>query len=1237
MISQVFREFIDSHRTGLGIIELPTSIGKTYSTFECVAQYAADWEQHLMTHKRNDPYRQIIIVTPLKKNLQNGIQVVSNEEGETFQGLRRAYKECGRLDKYDQEVLFLDSLTEILKSNMSLLRGNTIPLYIQRIPCYKDLISKIQLLMQSEIIQQDQELLKVVTRDANKLYFELRKGIVPAYKRQERRDEKLTLSDLAERIGWDWIYKLYPDLRIRKSKVLLMSFKKLLDGRVYEKPSCAFVSRQFLKNKVVIIDEFDSTKATIKDSLAEEQSEYHVDFLQLFASIYSGSKTQWASDSFLNIDHSLGDKYNNLEKVLESADKRRTDYLLDCAYQTDGDLRDSSRTFIFTDNATRTISKTSSGISVICHKTEEGRVALKLCRSEERQPGDFFLEGTIRWVTGFLRRFANYVMFIATRYQQQENAANRDTADPELSVEDAFRSFLYKFSISRNEVVPNPQTKLLMSMADASAMASKRRNKVRQGYDYYLDGFRYYSMEDGQHHNDNTIISMVDIPETAEGKLSKMATYSLVLGMSATAAIPSVTGNYNLDWICDSIDDYTDVVDEYPELRQEVDEILAKRYQPYEDGNIMICTHVLKNDKLAQESTNLYGAARGVPCNALAGIEKLSAIKIEKYIKDSILFVEPKQRPYVTLRYYNLMQVMHDFASRSYMQSLLYLGSKKAEGNIDERPNGRRTFDQWIINKMVQAVNYSLKLNDDEKIGVAFIYSNAFDKTMQEIRERLSDIDADGKPKHPERLVIISAYESVGIGQNMQYPAPEKYLQHLVRLTPRGEEKADTYKDKDIDGIYLGDITRLIAQFGDKKLTEKDLILNIIQAEELNAAWEITPEEKEANIKDAFNHLDESFPKTNALKNCESIRSERTRKVIQAVGRIGRSNQRCKEIHVYIDSTVFENLHKPTLERRFSSPEIKEIIRIFDENCHPILYDEQITILNRAAKISDDTSEFVNRRRTAAEHEGEWDTGIMQWWRDLRETVMKLPTASEEDYTTNPIVHSYYIDNYGRPVNRYLFSVNNRYYEHQHVWFGDENTFRNTVNTDRARCPYKKPGTDELFILTMSEENARLDTLLRYPGLREWWLSQGYAEHFNPNKYIVCPFLYTEILKGAYGETAGRFIYERETGLHLKEIDDPKKFEKSDYEIVERPDEYIDFKHYYSSSAKDGGKEYEKALWKLNNMSGKRMYIMNLIKAGADSKIEQAEQLYDGRIVVLPWMISESGQVNPDIRKTLLL
>lgn len=1231
MISDVFRQFIDSHKTGLGIVELPTSIGKTYSTFECIAKYTEDWAEYMKTHERKGSFRQILFVTSRKNNLQNGRRKSVDGEEDGLQGLRKAYANRGRLDKYDDEVLFLNALPEILKENLQTLTSSkVIQPYLCKLPEYEKLTKKVKQMATNPVLQEDKELYDEVKNEATKLYFEFRKRILPAYKHEKNENRKMTLADLGEMEGYGWLFDLYPDLLIPRRKVLLMSFNKLLDGRVYERPACAFRSSQFLRNKIVIIDEFDSTKQTVKDSLAAEQSEHQVDFLQLFHNIYSGAKTIWNSPSFGEIDQKLEDINYSLEKVMERAEKRRLDYKLDYTYKTDGDLRDTNQAFIFMDNATRTITKTGGGMQIVA-RPSDGSVSLLLCRQEDKLPGDFYLDGTIRWVTGFLKQFANYVQRLASNYAEQRNKETEERAEASMSFEDAFRSYLYKYGISRNEMTPNHPTRLLMDMADASNISRSRKNSgLRQGYDYYIDGFTYYSMADAPHHDDNTIVFMVDIPITAESMLVKMSKSALLIGMSATAGIPSATGNYNLNWCQDNIDDYIDLVEEYPELAQEVDDFLRKRYEPYRDGRIVINTHVIDNGREVQNKSNLLGDGRTVPCKILRGwgIPDKEAILIELYIRKSLQRVSQKEYNYCVLRYYNLLKVMLDFAERKHMQSLIYLGSKAAEGNEDDEPTGKNKFDKWMIRHLVKAVNHRLMLSEGEKIDVAYVYAKGFDATMDNIRLRLSDRNADGTPKVPERLIIISAYASVGVGQNMQYPAPSAYLQHLVRLTPRGEEKADTYRDKDIDGIYLGDITHLVSNFGTDKITEKDLIMNIFQAEELNANWEITPETKEKNIRTAFNHLGESYPTANELRPCESIRSERSRQVIQAVGRIGRSNQRCKEINIYIDSSVLYGLHKETLERRFTSPEMEEITRLFVQSNTFSATEQQLLILNRAATVSDKTSEIVNRRRKAAQHEGYWETGVMEWWQEMRELVKKYPTATQEERDSIPFIKFNYIDNGGQPVCEYLFSANNRYYDHQRVWFGDEAGF---IHADEDHRPYPKSK-----VLPMSEENLRLDIILKYPGLRKWWVSKGYAEHIDPKPYIMSPFLYTEIYKGTVGEEAGRFILQSETGWHLSDITDPQKFERADFMIDGKPDEYVDFKHYSAATIRDGSEELSHALEKLESMGGKRLYIMNIIKAGGDM-VERPKPFFGKRIIVFQWMINEEGVPNKYLKKLLLL
>lgn len=1235
MISKVFRKYIDTHEKGLGIIELPTSIGKTFSTFECIAQYTEDWAKYLETHKRNGKFRQIIVVTPLKKNLQNVKRGQGSAARKEFGGLEKAYHRHGRDNYYDKEVLFLDSLSEILKSNVDLLEGKScaIPSYLQKLECFQKLCSKAVLIKSSEVLQEDQELFSIVAKDANKLYFEFRNKIVPEFKRENRLDRSLTLTDIADIEGYSWLFQLYPDLLIPRVKVILMSFSKLLEGRVYEKPSCAFVSDKFLKNKIVIIDEFDSTKMTVKNSLAEEQSQHKVDFLQLFNNIYSGAANQWSSETFRSIEEKLSDSMYSFKEMMSRASRRRKDYKLDHAYQTDGVLREEAQTFIFKDNATRTISKTSGNLQIIARETGEGRVALLLSRVGDMQEGDFFLEGAIRWITGFLHYFAQRVLVMANEYEQDRNLVKSDKAEALLSTEDAFRSYLYKFGISRDESVANPQTKFLMNLADASKMSS-RRKQLRNGYDFFKEGFTYYSLVDAAHHDDNTIISMVDIPLTAESIMARMSNSALVLGLSATAAIPSVTGNYNLDWLSENIEEYNDVVESSEELQKEVGDFLSDRYSPYRDGSIKVNVIPLDNGSLALSDDYLYGDGRTMACAALSEFSRRVAIRIENIIRSSLRFVPQGKVKYCVLRYYNLLKVMRDFASRRHMQSLLYLGCKSVDENSDNEPTGRYEFDQSVIESMVKAVNHDLGLEGEDQIKATFIYSKAFDATMSQIRTCLCDVDENGAPKSPERIIIISAYQSVATGQNMQYKAPGKYLKNLIRLHPRGEEDANTYRDKDIDGIYLGDITHIVSNFSHDKISEKDLIMDIFQAEELNANWEITPEQKEENIKDAFQHLNESYPKANYLKNCDSIRSERSRMIIQAVGRIGRSNQRCQEINIWIDSSVLNGLHKETLQRRFSSPEMEAILAAYSKSTTSVVTDEQAIILNRANTISDRTAEYVNSRRRAAEHEGEWDSGIMQWWEEMRETVKRFPSATEQIREAVPFIRDNYIDNGGKPVTSYMFSVNNRYYEHQRVWFGSQETF---VSADKAYRPYPRSFQDPTpYMANMSEENSRLAVLFKYPGLHEWWVGEGYADHIEAAPYIMSPFIYTEIYKGAIGETAGRFLAESETGLHLESIKDPRKYEKADFVIAERPDEYIDFKHYSPATIKEGSGELQRILHKLDELGGRRMYIINTIKAGPASLQETADIFYDGRIIVIRWMIDEDGHVNPDIKKKLL-
>ena len=163
--------------------------------------------------RKRGSFRQILFVTSRKNNLQNGRRKSVDGKEDELHGLREAYANRGRKDKYEDEVLFLNALPEILKDNLKTLTSDrVIQPYLCKLPEYDKLTSKVVKMATSTVLQDDEELYKEVSKEAVKLYFEFRKRILPAYRRETNESRKMTLADLGEMDGYGWLFNLYPDL-----------------------------------------------------------------------------------------------------------------------------------------------------------------------------------------------------------------------------------------------------------------------------------------------------------------------------------------------------------------------------------------------------------------------------------------------------------------------------------------------------------------------------------------------------------------------------------------------------------------------------------------------------------------------------------------------------------------------------------------------------------------------------------------------------------------------------------------------------------------------------------------------------------------------------------------------------------------------------------------------------------------------------------------------------------------
>ena len=396
-----------------------------------------------------------------------------------------------------------------------------------------------------------------------------------------------------------------------------------------------------------------------------------------------------------------------------------------------------------------------------------------------------------------------------------------------------------------------------------------------------------------------------------------------------------------------------------------------------------------------------------------------------------------------------------------------------------------------------------------------------------------------------------------------------------------------------------------------------------MQVMECFGNYEISVEAKRELVKTGFNSLQNILPKCNvSLNDAQSIKFHVTRDVIQAVGRMGRTCLRNKHISIYIYEKVLRQLDYNTLMAEFNSEEVKAIGKKLKTKEVTACIDNQLQLaMLRANTISIQVSGKI-LSTVKRSFKGEWSDNDMRLWKELRELVLKHPTANEEDLADDDL-RAYYINGL-QPLSKYLFSVNNNSYRNIHVWFADEDSFRKSKQII-------KDENGRLVVHKCSEDDARLQMLLNIKGIREMFQKRGYAEHFQTKKYIMSPALYTNIYKGALGEVCGRYIIENSTSLKLKEIQDGNQFEYFDYRIEDYPNVYIDFKHWKISSAPYNDKDaiMTEIRSKMDKIGAQRVYIVGILK---DSE-SIANISADERIVTIPYLVDENAKIARNMLK----
>ena len=1075
---QAIKHYCENEKNnGLYLIDMPTGFGKTYNVIQYIFDAATNPENRS---------RRYFFITTLKKNLP-------------IEDLRSRFENAGRLQDFEEKFLFIDSNIDTVIDNLTETVKQEIPNEIKKTDEYKEFSKAIELL-------QNQDKNSELRAFAASIKNTLMKTGEPNFRRMIEKllakefstvDERLTAIKTTKK--WRWLGSLYPSVFSRDRQIFFLSVDKFLarNSTIVE-PSYMFYNSDLIKDSIIFIDEFDATKDTVLKNIIQNGLRDRIDYIDLFSAIYSSMQTavfpaalttpskqrkegQYANQSLQSV----------VDGIKEKAEVIFNDYSLALSHRTVQSTDNASSNFLFQDH--QFLSVLNGNKSYITTKRDDAdRINTIEFTSEKPNSDSNNIQVLLGKLRGFVSWFEGAVNILAINYLQRKKEMHRDGED-EFTFEAALSSVIALFRLS-----PEYSDFIKAQILTASHRQSGNINGPEFDQSLYENGFRYYAFEDENAHDMQSKIMVCSFQNTPEKTLLRFCEKAKVIGISATATIDTVVGNYDLSYL------KVKMQDAYEELSDIDYKRLSEDFYESQKGykNINIHTELIGDSDYAK-----YSKASWLSVFSNEELATLVFDRLETETNDS--------NNYHQERYLRIALAYKKFLCTDDIKSFLCVLTKHP-----------RKGDPYLnLNTLFELFDYIAEDCQSPiraKHVVAQLDGDEYDSKKNTVIRRLES---------GEKLFVISVYQTIGAGQNLQYKVPSDLLNKMVKVNNRkGSEK-------DFDAIYLDKPTNLLVQLS-AGLEEEDFVKYIFQTEFLQENAEISVYDARKHIRNAFKTISSNGLAARdfatSLYDTKSIKMLSTRFIIQAIGRICRTSIKNPNIYILADSRISEAIDTSIDKKRILNHEFQALLKLIKQNGikSPLEKSLEDSAFLKSAKVNKDIRNML---------EEDWNDRRIQKWRSLRDLVLRYPTMTSEDVQQNFIAWNYYIE---QP------SESNRYYYHQEEDYNQiKISFTPTNDCDMTVC----------------EEKTNLNRLMSFSDIRGMFVQSGFATTFAPNAYIMSPPLWNNVYKGALGEVVGKYIFEKELGIELEEIEDPDIFELFDYKVKNAP-VFVDFKNWKDST-----------------------------------------------------------------------
>lgn len=1140
MYSIVKRYCENENTNGLMLLDMPTGSGKTYSVIKYIFDAVQD----------STNTRKFFFITTLKKNLPE-------------EDMRRHFEEAGQLQKFKDLFLRVDSNFESVISGFLPEVIKAIPAEIKKTDEYKSLEQYINLVR--DLRTEKKRNLKSALLAAED---SLRKDAEPRFRRmlQTLIAKKFTkvedrLQAIKTEKEWQWIAALYPSVFMKDRQIIFMSMDKFLSlNSTIVEPSTMLYNSDLIDNAVIFIDEFDATKETVLKNIIQNGLRDRVDYVELFNAVYSVLHTHTfpavlTTPSKKRQEGQYRDQLLQavLDKTIDLADEIHDMFSLQYSHRTETITDDNANNFLFQDHQYHSILNGNKSYITTWANSKDKINSIRF--SNERPESD---SGSIQVMLGKLRGFISYFMgtvrILAINYQQCK-AERRNPYEDEFTLEEAIRTVLSEFKLS-GAYINYLTSQILIS-------SHKYKGDIQSidfDMSFYEKGFRYYAFEDDYAHDMQSKIMMFSFQLTPEKLLLRFCEKAKVLGISATATIPSAIGNYDIDYLREKLQD------KFISATQEETYSLRKSFEASVSGYDKVKIH-----------TQLIG------CNEYNVVEWKNVVdhdEAAQYLYDRVeQSCAEDANNYNKERYLRIAVAFKKFLLNNNIRSFLCVLTKHPR-KYDKVLNLDLLLE--IFETIVRFYNTPF----DVKRNVVQLDGEEYDIRKDEIIKRLGN---------GERLFVISVYQTIGAGQNLQYPAPADIKSELVKVNDRPGNG-----EKDFDAIYLDMPTNLLTQLS-PNLLEDEFVRYLFHIEMLQETAEISVKDATAHIKKAFRtfttrNVNKEFARN--INDCMSVVLLSTRVIIQAVGRICRTNLKSRDIYVFADSRIADRIDFDICKNRMFNCEFVELINELSKIAKTRQLQGVEELQNEAQLTSIRANKYINSMLRES-----WTDNRIACWKKLREMVLQYPTLSAEQFDEDGIAYNFYVE---MPE------------ENDCIFYEQEEDFNNVqVFFERRRDT-----------MVVSADASKLTALMKLGFLKNYFEKNGWATEFVKGRFIMSPPLFNNIYRGALGEVIGKALFYKLAGVELVDIEENTIFEKFDF-MIPNSSIFVDFKNWHGGSYKDSDKEVAHIARKAKECGCKCVFIANIL-GEAQTVVRDLE--VDGvRIVVIPALLTNELSPEPVI------